>query len=157
MPTYPERLEHNLKKQIDSLEKLYESDRKLIETSDGSESNTLIYEEYVSEQEDLIRELDGLDRELDNIYGYLSEHKDITDTISQAQRNHIRNLTSEIDGKIQALQEYEAKAKSVIDGHLNVKRSELAVTRKNVRVLQNHYSPAGIASAEATSIFDTTN
>lgn len=157
MSTAVDRIEHNLKKQIALLETIYESDKRLTEESDATGIEGTRYDDYLDEQNSYISKLEELDEEYDELLSYLKEHKDEIDRADSSRKSKVRSLIGELEGKLQAVNEAETKARELVDRFISSRREELATSRRNVRVIQNNYRPLPSVTAADQSIFDTTN
>ena len=157
MLSYSDRLEDNLRKKVDVLEKIYESDKRFEETFNDGASNLEQYDEYLIDQGSYMEDLDDLDAEYDGLFEYLTKHKDEVRSVQPTQKARIDSLIKEIEGKIQAVNDAEAKVRTLTGEYFRNRKSELASSRKTARVIQNHYRSAPIPVPGTNSMFDITN
>lgn len=154
---FADRLEDNLKKKVELLEHIYESDDRIRKMTDPEKSEFEDFDAYLYEMQDMIEELEENDNETDEIRSYLETHKEELNSISNEQSNRIRRLLSEIEGKTQAVRDIELQAKQIVDDFLKKKRTDIKNVRKQSRVVQNIYTPQRIMTSEEMITFDTKN
>ena len=157
MENYPDRLERNLTKQVDLLERIYQSDKRLIDLLDSDKTGMDLYDEYIKEQDSLMNELDELDSEYDTIYAYISEHKEEVSRIKPDQRSRIRRLTNEVSGKSEAVRDIESRVKQLVSDSIGRSRSGLAESRRNAMVIQKHYRGTNASIEADNTTFDIHN
>ncbi len=157
MTSYVDRLEENLAAKIGILERIYESDKRIVDAIHSAQNGLEVYDEYIIEQNSYISELDELDLKYDEIYEYLVKHRSEVSAVSSARREKIKTLSKEIEGKMIAVNEMEDKVRGLTETYINNRRSAIQASRKNARVLQNRYKPGPISGSGDNSIFDITN
>ena len=157
MTGHIDRLENNLKHQIEVLEKVFESNKRLVDLDQTARSKPETYDDYLEEQNSYLDGLDDLDREFDEIYSFINSHQGMLGSVSNESRIHIRNLLSEINGKAEAVREIEIRARDIVNTFLDGRKSELSETRRTTRVLSDHYRMDRYRSTADNSIFDVTN
>ncbi len=157
MTGHIDRLENNLKHQIEVLEKIFESNKRLIDTDQAARSKAETYDDYLEEQNSYLDELDDLDLEFDEIYGFVSSHQNMLGSVRDESKIKIRNLLSEINGKSEAVRELELRSRDIVDTFLAGRKTELSETRRTTRVLSDHYRMDRYRSTADNSIFDVTN
>ncbi len=157
MSLYIDKLEENLKKKINLLESIFESDKKYLADTETDSFDMDLNENYLEEQNSFIEMMNELDTEHDEIYGYLRDHKAEAESVPTVQRTAINDLIRELEGKTQAVLEIENRARKRSDDIIKNRRNLISASRQKARVIQNNYGPASGMMAMDHSIFDTTN
>ncbi len=156
MSSYIEKLEENLKQKIRILDQAYESDVRFINNADDN-SSLESYDEYLEEQDSYISMLEELDMEYDLIFDHLSSHNEILLQADQTVKDRLNSLIRETDGKLQAVREAESGAREIAETYFKNRKNQIAISRKNSRVIQSNYGAnPGLASAD-NSMFDITH
>ena len=157
MASYADRLESNLRSQIEVLEHIYESDKKFLETFDSTSSDLSQYDDYMEEQDTYQDDLDKLDSEYDEISRYIDSHPDELTKLPADRKKRIGDLIREQDGKIQAVNTVEVKTRKIAEEYFGNRRRDLAKSRKAARVITDKYNTAAVASSVDDSMLDVTN
>lgn len=157
MVSYIDRLEENLTDKIGILERIYESDKRIVDAINSAQTGLEMYDEYIIEQNSYISELDELDMKYDEIYGYLAKNRSELLAASTVRREKIKTLSKEIEGKMIAVNEIEDKVRGLTETYINNRKSAIQASRKNARVLQNRYKSGPGSVSGDNSIFDITN
>lgn len=155
--SYADRLENLLKRKIELLELIYESDARIRETSKAGNTSYDLYDDYLAESENYLENLDHADEESDEIINYLKSHSDEIKRISTLQSQKIRSLLLEIEGKTEAVRQIEDQIKEQVAVFIRDRRNEIRVARMQSKVVGGHYAPQGIMSREEMTTFDTKN
>ena len=157
MASYADRLESNLRSQIEVLEHIYESDKRFLDAFDSASSDLSQYDDYMEEQDTYQDELDKLDSEYDEISKYIESHPDELTKLTASFKQRIGALIKEQDGKIQAVNATETKVRKITEDYFGNRRRDLAKSRKAARVITDKYNTAAVASSVENSMLDVTN
>ncbi len=155
--TLPDRLKANLISHITVLEKIYDSDHKLISNIYTDTAEFDIYDAYLEEQDLFLEELDRLDSEYDLIIEAMKSDRTKVDQIPADTGSKLKSLISELNGKVMAVQDIEKRVKTVVDALLGERKNEIAESRKNTRVINNHYRQNAYRTMLDNSAFDIQN
>ncbi|MBQ8945528.1 MAG: hypothetical protein IJ058_01830 [Lachnospiraceae bacterium] len=157
MSSYIDRLEKNLSDKVSVLENIYESDRRIIESVNSSQTGIEIYDEYMMEQDSYLSRLDELDQEYDVIYAYIEKYREELSGVSADRRSHIVTLSKEIEGKLIAVNDIEERVRKLVEVHFNNRKSAIQASRKNAKTLQDRYRSASIFAVRENTILDIVN
>ena len=157
MPSYIDRLEDNLNKKTGILDNILESDRRFEDNFNPETSEFEEYDAYLDDQNSYMAMLDELDQEYDEIYSYLSEHRNEVDILPPARKKSVNDLAAGIGERIQAVNALEIRIKSISDQFFENRKQQIAGTRKNARMIQNHYRSMPSAISSEDSILNITN
>ena len=152
-----DRLEENLKRQIDVLDQICMSDSRFAEGSETLKTDMSGYDSYLKEQDSFISILDELDSESDELMAYLADHPEEISAVGTERRKCLTALAGEIENKLNLVAEAEREARALVDDHLRSNKDRLASSRKTARVIQNGYRPNSGVAAEDNKIFDIFN
>lgn len=157
MSSVSERLEKNLKAKIEILERIYESDRRLLESFDIESARLEQYDEYLAEQDSYMSNLDDLDLEYDEIVKQLSAAPALARQIPADRKRSINTLIMEIDGKVQAVSDIERRVKTLTEKYFENRRSAIAGSKKTARMIQSRYGSNSMIGSGQDSMFDISN
>lgn len=153
--TVPDRIEYNLRRKIDILEKIYESDKRIVEKLADPGFGFEIYDEYLEEQDEYENTLTELDREYDDILS--GANAGALKNISATVREKILKLVNEMNGKAEAVSALEKQTRAAVESYMNKRKNEINISRRNVRNIQSSYRPQNYSQTSEISIFDTSN
>ena len=155
--SYFDRLESNLRQQLEILDKIYDSDIRYVNTGSESIDTDLTNNLYLEEQDELIGQLDQLDTEYDEIYAYLSDHRADVRSLDNNKRTVILKLNDSIQSRLRDVAMAESEARASAEKLLESKKNVIAQARKTVRVIRNNYSPNPGLTAADHSVYDILN
>ena len=153
MASHSDRLESNLRKKTELLDRIYACNDRLRDRLNGERIDYEDYDEYLEEKGALLEELDLLETESDHIY------KEVTDAshiliAEEEQKKRILSLVSEINGKIEAVREIEAGMKSAVDSFFVEKRMDIRNSRKHINLVSSYHRSRNYSVTEENSILD---
>ena len=101
--------------------------------------------------------LDDLDTEYDRLYDLLSSHKEEVATADPSVKIRVNSLINEVEGKLQAVREAEGRVKDAVEIYFKNRKSKIAVSRRNTRVIQSNYGARPSLANADNSMFDVSH
>ena len=111
----------------------------------------------MDEQGSYLEMLDDLDAEFDQIYASLSASRAEVAGIDSVQKQRLAVLIKKTDGRTQAVNSVEERIRQVSEEFFKKRRDDIASSRRNARMIQNHYRTIPSTLTEENRIFDSSN